>query len=75
MNNVFERKATVYSIDGTMRIETSVKLINRAAADMKMPKGNEHWKFPPVLAGYLMIIGSAWLVSWLAIRIITWIAR
>lgn len=75
MNNVFERKATVYSIDGTMRVETCVKLIDRAAADLKMPKGNAGWKFAPVLGSYLMVIGSAWMVSWLAIRIITWIAR
>ena len=74
MNNLFERIATVYSIDGTMRVETSVKLVNRAAADLKMPKGNAGWNVE-ALAGYLMLVGSAWLVSWLAIKIITWIAR
>lgn len=74
MNNVFERKATVYSIDGTMRVETCVKLIDRAAADLKMPNGDAGWNIE-ALAGYVMLVGSAWMVSWLAIRIITWIAR
>ena len=51
-----------------------MKLINRAAADLKMPKGDAGWNVE-ALAGYLMLVGSAWLVSWLAIKIITWIAR
>ena len=75
MNNVFERKATVYSIDDTMRVETCVKLINEFAADLRMPKGDAGWKFWPTALAYIIFLSYLASVCWLAIRTAEWIAR